>query len=190
MKRTKADDLMKIPAIPMIIQRVMPGTWRHLSHTWCECIGRWPSCLYFLSACPPSPFCITQTKILSAPLSVSIDMPAGNSDVDFRCRVDLHVLWELRHALAKILRPLTANVICDENPWEYNTDKGRKDNKIHITIPKGTKNKLKNDFICDECTFRLSGGHQPHSSAQAHVENRSQHLRRSQRSQVCIVSEP
>lgn len=155
----------------------MPGTWRHLSHTRRKRIGGRPSGLDFLSACPPSPFCITQTETLSAPLSVSIDMPAWNSDIDSCFRLDLHVLRELGHATAEILRPLAADVICDEDPWEYNADKRGEDNKIHITIPKGTKNKLWNDFICQGRTFRLSEGPRPHSSALAHVESRSRYPR-------------
>jgi hypothetical protein len=139
MERTEAHDLTKVPTIPMIVQRVMPSTWRHLSHTRCKRIGGRPSRLNFLSTCPPSPSCITQAEIPSAPLSVSVDMPAWNSDIDPCCRVDSHLLRELGHASAKILRPLTADVVCDKNPWEYNADKRREDNEIHITIPKGDK---------------------------------------------------
>jgi hypothetical protein len=135
LKRTKAYNLTEVPTIPLVIQRVVPCTWRHLSHTRRKCISRRPGGLYFFSARPPSPSCITQTKILSTPLSVSVNMPARDSNVNLNCWVDLHVLREVGHATAKVLRPLTADVVCDKNPWECYTDKRRKDNKIHIRIP-------------------------------------------------------
>ena len=172
MKHMEADNLTKIPTIPVIIQCVMPGTWRHLSHTRRKRIGGRPSSLDLLSACPSSPFCITQTETLSALLSMPIDMPAWNSNIDSCFRLDLHVLRELQHASAEVLRPLTADVISDEDPWEYDPNKCHKDKKIHITIPKGTKDKSWHDFICQEHTFCLSEGPQPHSSALAHVESR------------------
>ena len=139
LKLMEADNFMKIPTIPVIIQCVMPGTWCHFSHTRRKRIGGRPSSLDFLSTCSPNPFCITQTETLSAPLSMSIDMPALNSNIDSCCQLDLHVLRELGHATVEILRPLAANIICNEDPWEYNADKHGKDNKIHITIPKRDK---------------------------------------------------
>jgi hypothetical protein len=134
-KHTKPYDLTEVPTIPVIVQRVVPCAWCHFSHTGCKCICRRPGGLHFLSARPSSPSCITQTEILSTPLSVSVNMPTWNSNINLCRWVDLHVLREVGHATAKILRPLTADVVRDENPWEYYTDKRRKDNKIHIRIP-------------------------------------------------------
>jgi hypothetical protein len=136
MKRTKAYNLTEIPAIPVVVQSVVPCTWRHLSHTRCECISGRPRCLYFFSTCPSRPSCITQTKIPSTLRSVSVNMPAWNSDIDSCCWVDLHVLREVGHASTEILRPLTADVVCDKNPGEYDTYECRKNDKINTTIPK------------------------------------------------------
>lgn len=136
MKRTKAYDLTEVPCIPVIVQRVVPCPWRHLSHTRGQRISGRPSRLYFFSTRPSGPSCITQTKIPSTLLSVSVYMPAWNCDVDSCCWVELHGLREVRHASPEILRPLTADVVRDKNPREYDTNESRKDNVIHTTIPK------------------------------------------------------
>ena len=146
MECMEAYNLTKVPTIPMIIQCVVPSTWHHPSHTRCKQIGGRPSYLNFLSTCPPSPSCITQAEIPSAPFSMSVDMPAWNSNIDPCCWIDLHLLRELGHVSAKILRPLTANVICNKNPWEYHASKIMKSILQYL---KGTKNKLSNDFICN-----------------------------------------
>ena len=69
-------------------------------------------------------------------------MPARDGDVDFCSWVDLHALREVRHAGTKVLRPLTADVICDENPREYNSNQRCKDNEIDTTVPKDQSIKL------------------------------------------------
>jgi hypothetical protein len=67
---------------------------------------------------------------------MSVNMPAWDSDVNFCCWVDLHVLRKVGHASPKILRPLTTDVIRNENPGEYDPNQCRKDDEIHTTIPK------------------------------------------------------
>ena len=136
MIHTKSYDLSEIPTIPLIVQHVMPCPWCHLSHARSKCISRRPSGLHFFSTHPPCPSCITQIEIPSTPLSVTVNMPAWNSNADSCCWIDMHLLWEVRHATAEIFQPLTANVVGNENPWEYDTDKCSKYNKIHTTIPK------------------------------------------------------
>jgi hypothetical protein len=134
-KRTKAYDLTEVPTVPVIVQCVVPCAWCHLSHTRRKCISQRPRRLYFFSACPPSPSCITQTEIFSTSLPMSVNVPAWDSNIDSCFWVDLHVLREVGHASEKVFRPLTADVIGNENPGKRDTDKGRKDNKIHVTIP-------------------------------------------------------
>ena len=95
MEYTESHDFMKALTIPMIVQCVMPSPWCHLSHTRHKRIGGRPSCLDFLSTCSPSPSCITQTETLLAPLAMSVNMPAWNSNVDLCCQVDLNMLREL-----------------------------------------------------------------------------------------------
>lgn len=136
MIHTKSYDLAEIPTIPVIVQCVMSCPWCHFSHARCQSISRRPSGLHFFSTRPPGPSCITQIEIPSAPLPVTVDMPARNSNVNSRCWTDLHLLREVGHATAKNFRPLTANVVRDENPGEYDPHQRREDNIIHTTIPK------------------------------------------------------
>ena len=139
LKHTKTSNLTEVPTNPVIIQCVMPCTWCHFSDTWCKCISWRPGSLNFFSTCPPSPFCIPQAKILLAPLSMPIYMPAWDTNFNFCGGVDLHILRKVRHPSLKVLWPLTANIIGDENPGEDTTNKCRKDDKVHITIPKGQR---------------------------------------------------
>ena len=69
-------------------------------------------------------------------------MPAWDSEVNFCCWVDSHTLWEVGHAIPKILRPLTSDIVCDENSGEYDSDQCRKENEIHTTVPKDKRIKL------------------------------------------------
>lgn len=136
MIHTKSYDFTEIPTIPVIVQRVVPCSWCHLSHARCKCISRRPSGLHFFSTRPPGPSCITQIEIPSTPLSVTVNMPTWNSNVNSCCWIDPHSIWEVGHATTEIFRPLTANVIGNENPWEYDTDKRSKYNIIHTRISK------------------------------------------------------
>ena len=67
---------------------------------------------------------------------MTVDMPAWNSHIDSCFWVDLHALREIQNAAAKILGPLTANVVGNENPREYDPSQCEEDNPIHITVPK------------------------------------------------------
>jgi len=47
---------------------------------------------------------------------MAVDVPAGYSDVNLRAWRKPHVLWEFGHTTLEVLRPLAADVVCDENP--------------------------------------------------------------------------
>lgn len=68
---------------------------------------------------------------------MSVDMPAGNCNIDPCFRINLHALREVGHATEKVLRPLTADIVCDKNPRQYDADQRGKNYKINATIPKG-----------------------------------------------------
>ena len=53
--------------------------------------------------------------------------------------VDSHVFREFRHVFAKVLQPLTSNVVCDKDPRQRNTDKGGKDDVVHVAVSETKK---------------------------------------------------
>lgn len=87
----------------------------HLLHARGKRIRAQPRDFNLLAARPTSTLRKAQAEVLSAPLSMAGDVPAGYSNFDLRAWRKPHVLWEFRHTTSEILRPLAADVVCDEN---------------------------------------------------------------------------
>ena len=98
-----------------------------------------PANFDLLTTRPSCTLRITKAKALSTLHSMSSDVPAGNSDFDLRAWLDSHGFGEFRHAFAKVLRPLTSDVVCDKDPRQRNADKGGKDDVVHVAVSETKK---------------------------------------------------
>ena len=114
-----------------------------VEETYCSLILRTDSANFdLLTTSPSCTLRITEAKALPTLHSMPGDVPAGNSNINLRAWLDFHVFGEFRHAFAKILRPLTSNVVCDKNPRQHNADKGGEDNVVHVTVSETKKSIL------------------------------------------------
>ena len=79
----KANNPVKVPSIPMVIESIVLCCWGHLPHTWCKWVCMRPTCLNLLSTCPPCSFRKSQAEALSAILTMTVYMPAQNANINF-----------------------------------------------------------------------------------------------------------
>jgi len=65
-----------------------------------------------------------------------IDMPAGDCNIKFSRIWDLHLRWEFLHAFAEFFRPLTTNVVRENDSEDYDANNSSEDTEVHIAESK------------------------------------------------------
>ena len=66
---------------------------------------------------------------------MSVYVPTRDSDIDLGLWLQSHRLGVVFHPFSQILRPLTGNVVCYDDPQECNTKQSGEDDIVHVRIP-------------------------------------------------------
>jgi hypothetical protein len=132
----KSNNLAKIPPNPMVIQCIMPCRWTHLPNTWCQGVCACPHRFNIFANCSSHALHVAQVEIFLTRFPVPIDMPPRDCHVNLSCVGDSHTLWEFFHTHSEVFRPLTDDVVRDNDSEKSNANEGGKGNEVNITIPR------------------------------------------------------
>jgi hypothetical protein len=135
-RRTKSNDFAEVPSDPMIVQGVVACGWTHFTDARGQRVYARPCCFDLLTDCSPCTLHIAQVEIFLTSLAVAIDMPSRDSHVDLSRIWNLHSFREFFHSFSEILRPLTDDVICDNDAEERDAYKGGENGEIYAAISK------------------------------------------------------
>jgi hypothetical protein len=100
--RTKSDDLPEIPPVPLIIQRIVPRRWTHLSNTGCQLVRTCPRCLDILAHGPSGTLHVAEVEVRATPITVSIYVPPGDGHVNAGRVGNSHVFGKVLHTFSEV----------------------------------------------------------------------------------------
>jgi hypothetical protein len=100
--RTKTDNFMKVPTIPVIVKCVVTSSRPHFTDTRSKRVGMRPTCLYIFTACPSCSNQVIEAEVIAAALTMPVDMPAGDGDIHTSVGIDLHSLRVFRIAFPHV----------------------------------------------------------------------------------------
>ena len=118
-----------------------------------------PRCFNILTNRPPDSFHIAQVELISTRISMTVDMPSGNSDVHLSCFGDLHMFRIFFHAFSEIFY-----VVGEYNAEESDEGDSGEDNEVNTAVPRMMHNEHRGKIRTSKiCTFRLLRGRLHHS---------------------------
>jgi len=132
----ESNNFTEISSIPVVVQGVVSCCWTHFANAWGQWIRACPNCLNVLANCSRSPLHITEVEIIPTRLAVTINMPSRHCHVNLSCLRNSHFRWEFFHTFPKVLRPLAGDVICEYDAKECDTNEGRQDDEVNVTVSK------------------------------------------------------
>jgi hypothetical protein len=119
----------------MVVKGLVPRTRPHFPNACSKGVSLCSSRLHILTTSPPNAVHVTERKVSLAIITMSVNVPCGNSNLDLDSGVKLQAFREVFHALREIFRPLTANVVREDNAGKFGTRKRRQNDIVHVAVP-------------------------------------------------------
>ena len=107
----------------MVVEGLMSGPRPHFPSTCSEGVGLRPGRFHIFTASPSNPVYVTKREGSLAFITVSVNVPGGDANLNLDIRVQLQFFGEVLHMMEEIFRPLTPNVVREDNTRELATCK-------------------------------------------------------------------
>jgi hypothetical protein len=106
-----------------------------------------PACFDILATSSPSTLLIIQQEMSFAEITMSVDMPIRDLDLDIGIGIQLHLVRKLQCTLSKFFRPLTPDIIGENNEKKLYTNQCRKDNIVRVAVSGTCRLDMQRDII-------------------------------------------
>jgi hypothetical protein len=110
----------------MIVEGLMLGPRPHFPSTCSEGVGLRPGRFHIFTASPSNAVHVTKREGSLAFITVSVNVPGGDANLNLDIGVQLQFFGEVLHTMEEIFRPLTPNVVREDNTRELATS-GKRD---------------------------------------------------------------